>query len=382
MTQFTDRATISGQARITPEGYFVADALVARANNVQTYQARELGLTDRAPDATVRVFRPETEVFAVDSLQSLARIPVTVDHPAQMVDARNWRELAKGDVGEQVMRDGEFMRITLRVTDADAVDTVLRDHKEFSLGYGADIRFEAGDHQGEAYDAIATNFRYNHLAACRAARGGPELRIVDERPPFTGAQKMPKIVMVDGLPVDVSDAAAAEQTISKLIADRATAQAEATDAKAALGTAETTVAARDAEIVTLKDAAKAAEVTPQQLRDAARSYAVVVANAKALGATVTDAMDEAEVRKAAVAHKMGDKAAAYTPEQVVVAFDMLVDGLGDKAATAATAQDSLRDVIIATPTNLGDGATAFADARRARFERLGKAHRAPASAAA
>ena len=40
---FHDRATISGKARITREGYFVADALVAKANNIQDYRAVELG---------------------------------------------------------------------------------------------------------------------------------------------------------------------------------------------------------------------------------------------------------------------------------------------------------------------------------------------------
>jgi len=140
-----------GRARITPEGYFVADALVGRANNIQEYRAAELGdaFADRDPNSIVRVFRPETEVFAVDSVRSASRLPITLDHPAQagrgvMVDAKNWREFAKGETGEQIMRDGEFIRVPIRVTDAVAVDSVRSDRQEFSLGYSAEIRVQPG----------------------------------------------------------------------------------------------------------------------------------------------------------------------------------------------------------------------------------------------
>ena len=112
---FHDRATISGKARITREGYFVADALVATPNNIQDYRAVELGLTDRDPGQVVRVFRPEAAVFAVDTILSASRLPITLDHPPTLVDASNWREYAKGETGEEIMRDGEFMRVPIRV---------------------------------------------------------------------------------------------------------------------------------------------------------------------------------------------------------------------------------------------------------------------------
>jgi len=379
MALFFDRATISGNARITPEGYFVADALVARANNIQEYRASELGLTDRRPDDVVRVFRPETEVFAADSIATAVRLPVTLDHPVKdgkpvLVDATNWREFTRGETGDEVLRDGEFMRVPLRVTDAAAVSSVRRDRQEFSLGYNAELRMEPGQFGDQAYDAVMSNIRYNHLAACRTARGGPELRIVDEQttPPATGAPKMSKILMVDNLPVDVSDATAAEATISKLIGDRAAAQADALDAKGKLATAETTIAARDAEIVGLKDQVKNSQLSPAALRDAAANYARGVANAKALGATVTDAMDLPAVIAAAVAHKMGDAAKGYTPEQNAAAFDALVAGLGNQAAPVG---DALRDTIIATPVSANDATVAASDARAKRLERYAGAHR-------
>lgn len=375
-----------GRARITPEGYFVADALVGRANNIQEYRAAELGdaFADRDPNAIVRVFRPEAEVFAVDSVRSASRLPITLDHPVQagrgvMVDAKNWREFAKGETGEQIMRDGEYIRVPIRVTDANAVDSVRTDRQEFSLGYSAEIRVQPGVFDGQAYDAVLSNIRYNHLAACRAARGGPELRITDERP----AEKpkgIPMLILIDGLQVDVSNAEVAATTVRNLIAARDAANTDAKAAETALADARNTIAARDAEIVGLKDAADKAKPTPAALRDAAAAYARVSSKAKALGVTVTDEMDVDAMRRAAVVAKMGDAAAAYTPEQVTAAFDVLAAQIGDAPANV-TDTDPLRAMLRdGQPANLGDESKAFADARAARFERFNTAHKGTASA--
>jgi hypothetical protein len=382
MTLLYDRATIKGNATITPEGYFVADALVARANNIQDYRASELGLTDRDPSEVVRVFRPEAEVFAPDSLASAVRLPITLDHPVQngkgvMVDARNWREFTRGQTGDDVMRDGEFMRVPLRVTDGPAVASVQTDRQEFSLGYDCKLHFEAGTFNGQAYDAVATDLRYNHLAACRTARGGPQLRIVDERPAHNGGSTM-EIVMVDGFAVDAANPAIAKTAIENLRTARDTATAALDEATKTVGARDATIAAKDAEISNLKDQV-ANSASPQALRDAAASYARSVNKAKALGAPVTDAMDEATVIATAVKHKLGDKAAAYKPEQFSAAFDALEAPAG---ALGAQPRDALAAVIGDGAQSMGDAATEAAKARDARMARYANAHegRKPASA--
>lgn len=382
---FTPAAIEHGRARITPEGYFVADALVGRANNIQEYRAAELGdaFADRAPDSIVRVFRPESEVFAVDSVRSASRLPITLDHPVQggrgvMVDAKNWREFAKGETGEQIMRDGEFIRVPIRVTDAAAVASVRSDRQEFSLGYSAEIRVQSGVHDGQAYDAVLSNIRYNHLAACRVARGGPELRITDERTPKGTA---PMLIIIDGLQVDVSNSEVAATTVRNLVAARDAANTDARAAEAQLSEARNQIAARDAEIVGLRDALEKAKPTPAQIRDAAATYARVSNKARALGVTVTDAMDVDAMRRAAVSAKMGDAAAGYTAEQIVAAFDVLAAQVGDSPANVADA-DPLRSMLRDGPAaNLGDAAQAFADARAKRLERFATAHKGNAATA-
>lgn len=375
-----------GAARITPEGYFVADALVGRANNIQEYRAAELGdaFADRDPNSIVRVFRPESEVFAVDSVRSASRLPITLDHPVQagrgvMVDAKNFREFARGETGEQIMRDGEYIRVPIRVTDAAAVDSVRTDRQEFSLGYAAQIRVEAGVHDGQPYDAVLSDIRYNHLAACRVARGGPELRITDERP-AAKPKGTPMLILIDGLQVDVSNAEVAATTVRNLVTARDTAVAGLDAAQAAVAERDATIAARDAEIVGLKDAADKAKPTPAALRDAAAAYARTSAKAKALGATITDEMDVLTMQRAAVAVKMGDAAANYTDAQVQSAFDVLAAQVGDASANVNDA-DPLRAMLQdGKPVTLGDEQQAFADARAKRFERYGTAHKGTASA--
>jgi len=384
MIVFRDTATIkNGTGTITPEGYFVADALVARANNIQEYRARELGLTDRAPDDLVRVFRPEAEVFAVDSLATAAHIPITLDHPPVMVDAQNVLEYRRGGTGGQVLRDGEFMRIPLRIEDAGAVTSVRTERKEFSLGYAADLKLEAGVFDGQAYDASVTNLRYNHLAACKAARGGPELRIIDSRPDAPRQPEespMPHIVMVDSLPVDVSNAETAAQVVKQLVLARDTANGALEASQTALTTANNTVAARDGEIVTLKDSLDKAKLSPQALRDAAGDYARVSATAKALGATVTDAMDAQQIRDAAVAHKLPGKTYATDAERNAV-FDVLAAAVKPTGLTDA-APDPLRTLLTdGQPTNIGDAQVAANDARAKRFARFNNAHLGDTAAA-
>lgn len=68
--KFTDRVTIAGTRR-RDDGYLVADARVARTG-IQVYAGWEVGKPEKD---TVRVYRPEGEVFARDAMASFAHRP-------------------------------------------------------------------------------------------------------------------------------------------------------------------------------------------------------------------------------------------------------------------------------------------------------------------
>jgi hypothetical protein len=80
-----------GKRTFTSEGNLIAPAVLARSG-ILPYYARELGLTDRSPNALVKVFRsPETLAQSAPTFEAK---PITVDHPPQGVDATSWRKLA------------------------------------------------------------------------------------------------------------------------------------------------------------------------------------------------------------------------------------------------------------------------------------------------
>jgi hypothetical protein len=358
---FYDRAQIAGTARITKDGYFVADALVARADNIQDYLASELGLTDRAANDVVRVFRPAAEVFHKDALASLAHRPVTLDHPADPVQASNWKDHAVGDVGDEVMRDGEFVRVPIKIMDATAIASIKSDRREFSLGYTAEMTPQTGVHDGQSYDFVAKNFRYNHLAAVARARGGESLRIIDERNPDTPKETTMKIKIGDA-EVDATNGEAVRIAVDALntkLADGVKALADATGHAVADAA---TITAKDAEIADLKKQLADAAITPAKLADAAKVYADVQAKAKAVGVTVAADADTAAIKKAVVDAKMGDKAKDYTADHIDIAFDSLTAGVTVQANDNLTVQPLGAPRVLAT-----DNASVRDAARMAQY---------------
>jgi hypothetical protein len=375
--QFIDTVVLDG-VRKTRDGYLVASAKTARTG-IQIYSGRDIdpdnkhGLRDRAE---VRVYRSPDEVFHKDAMASMAHRPVTVDHPAEMVDATNWRKHSVGITGDEVARDGDFVRVPLTLMDQQAIDAYEAGKRELSWGYTCDIDFTDGvTPEGEAFDAAQRTIRANHLATCRNARGGPDLRLGDQTPKETPMAT--KTITFDGVPIEVTDAG--EAAIVKLqgqLATLATAKDEADKSVAELTTAGAT---KDAEITTLKKAVEDAKVTPAQMRDAAKAYARTLTDAKLLAPAVTlgDELDEAAIKRAVVSSKLGDAAKGWTDAQVDVSFNTLAAGLTDEQRQASP--DPLRDAIAQGGGNLQDGDKAVNDARAAMLADL---HAGKAGAAA
>lgn len=362
MVQFCDTLDASTAARICADGSLVAEVYAARTG-IQDYLGREVdpenahGLRDRA---TVKVYRPENEVFKADSLATFAAAPVTIDHPSTAVDATNWRELGVGEINGDVVRDGQRVRVPIIVRDAAAVKAATTTHKQLSMGYATNLVFPAdGKHpDGTACDAYQTDLRINHIALVRAARGGPELRVVDERPATPPHGDIPmKTLTIDGLKVpNVSDEA--EAAINKLLADNTSLTTKLKDSDALVATHVTTIATKDAEITTLKQQVADAAITPAKLRDAAKAYATVCDKAKALGVQFAEDADSEAIMKAVVNAKLGDAAKDWTADQVAVSFASL---------TADVKPGSTVQPIGAPRPLVADNAAAVSTIRAARY---------------
>lgn len=306
---FTDTSPI-GTFKDTADGYIVATSRIARAG-VQEYLASEIGLVG---DHIVRVNRPESEVFHKDTFASLARVPVTVGHPSEPVTADNWSDLAVGEVGDSVLRDGDYVVVNPMIKDTRGVGAAKTTHQEISMGYTADLK--AVDHKD--YEFEQTNIRYNHLALVPRGRAGSKARIADSADnwgasPVTITDKeAPKVAFTK---VKFGDA-----TISVDDADVVTLEKIMTDHQAVLDAKDAEKAAVD---VKLADA-ESKVLTDEQLAEKVKEFA------------------DAQMKLAAVTAKHGedfvkDKSAAY----IDAAYDLLPKdkdkaavALGDKAKSA------------------------------------------------
>lgn len=331
--KFVDTAPIAGTRR-TADGYLVAEVRCARTG-CQDYLAREVGLNR---DGIVTVYRPEAAVFDRASLATFAGKPVTLTHPDEPVTADNWRRYAVGDVGADIARDGEFVRVPIKLMDADAIRAVEGGVREISMGYETPLRHEDGvAPDGTPYQAVQTGpIRINHLALVPRARGGSELRIGDgaewgvapiimEDKSRKDQSMTLKTVTVDGIPVEVTDQGAAViATLQQRLADATTKTTEASAAHAAaIAAKDADIARRDAQIDDLKakvldDAAIDARV--QARADLIAGAGRIVAGFKTAG------LSDADIRKAVVVAKLGDAAiAGKSAEYIDARFDILAE---------------------------------------------------------
>lgn len=350
--KFTDTATISG-LRLTDSGNAHAEVRCARTG-CQTYLGAEMGLLDRE---TVTVYRPESAVFSKDSLATFAGKPVTIGHPDEMVTADNWKQHAVGDVGDEIARDGEFVKVPFRLLDAGAIKAVEDGTREISMGYTTPIVMQDGTApDGTQYDAVQSGpIKINHLAIVAKARGGEDLRIGDGAAnwgiaPYTPTADTKGRLMPDTLQTVVLGDQAAQVAVAdapKIEAFKTDAAKKLADAEAAHKTAldgkDKELADKDTEIKKLKDA---------QLSDADLD-ARVQARAKLLGdaakiddSVKTEGASDADIRKAVVTAKLGDDALKDKSDAYIEArFDALVEDAanGDPAADAIKGANPVKD---------------------------------------
>jgi hypothetical protein len=361
-------------------------------------------------DQIVKVYRPEDEVFAQDSVHSFLLKPITDDHPKDPVNAANWQNLAKG-VNAGALRDGEYLAFDLVLMDKALIDAVGNGKRELSNGYSSEIEFGDGvAPDGQPFQATQRAIRGNHIAVVDKGRAGSECRIGDaahcdaapqiafdgqtytrdasgdivstQRSDASSSQTgsgrqdgeagmATKTINFDGLPVEVTDAA--EAVIRKLEGQVKT----LTDAKAQsdtkVGELTATVSTKDGEIAALNKKIEDSVLTPAQLEKMVADRSVLIGQAKGIDAKiVTDGLTEAQIRKAAVVSQFGDAASWMDDAAIGGAFAVLAKDVK---------VDPVRDAITATPVVVGDAAAEYAASKEKAKAALRDGWRTPAIAA-
>jgi len=380
---------------MTREGYLDVRARISRAG-VYEYAAYELAplFDDREPLDLIRVYRSADEVFKSAAMQSFAKKPVTIGHPWTNVTAENVKDHQAGFSGDTIGREGDYLTCSLLIQSADAVNRILRGDGELSAGYECDLTREIGTHEGVRFDAVQRNIIGNHIALVDAGRCGPLCRVGDRAP--SGAKPQVASVAHDcacnGKP-DMTTATAVAAALMAVTHDGFTGQMDAVaatmfgkvkDQAAALQTANTKLEAElSATKTSMADAATkhAAELETlrKQIPDGAMLDLLVAGREKvktdakkvmgdAFAATGTDA----EIRRAVVNAKMGDKAKDKPDEYVSIAFTTLVDLAGDGNTNGNGQNFTGRDTISEAAQAAGGQAKpgTAASARQAMLDRM------------
>jgi len=343
--KFTDRAQIGGMKE-TQDGYLVGSLRCARTG-IQQYLGVELGLPTMD---VISVYRPESEVFSRDSLASYANKPISDDHPPVNVDATNWKQYGKGDIGSDVVRDGEFVSVSYKIMDSDTIVKVKAGKSEVSMGYMAEIEFTDGvTPDGQAYQAIQKNIRINHLAIVDRGRAGSECGFSDSANTLKwGTSPITKVLgdsnvdlktlIVDGLTVEttqeglkaVNQIADAKHAAIKALSDAQIAHDTAIAAK------DAELAKRDAEI----DMLKAAKLSDADIDAMVQARSDLLAKAKSVADADYTGLADSDIKKAAVVAKLGDAAINGKTEAYIDArFDILAELVDKKDPFATAMQD-------------------------------------------
>jgi hypothetical protein len=311
------------------DGYLSATPRVARTG-IQLYRGSELD-DERE---ILRVYRAPEQVFNRDSAKTFSSRPITSDHPPDMVTADNWRQHAVGYTGEDILRDGEFIRVPMTLCDGQTIRDFESGKRELSVGYTCDIAFENGKTaDGEEYDAVQKNIRVNHVAFVSHARGGDKLAFGDT----TTDQEVPemnmKTITVDGTSCPVPEHSvgpimraldAKNALIAKLQADQGEPDEDDQEEKGKKKKKAEEDAATIATLMKQMDALKA-QLSPDAMQVRIAEMADVTAKAKAaLGDDVNFAgKDVAAIRRAVVLARMGDEAAQWSDDAIAASFKTL-----------------------------------------------------------
>lgn len=181
----SDRADARGKRwEKTPEGYLVFRGVPVTRCGVYDYA------DESRPDGVRREYRPYDEVMRPESLATLEGKPIVWKHPRIWgedgapkdveVTAENHNRYSVGHVQNVRGAADGWPRADLYLTHAGAVAAVLAgEAMEVSLGYWSDDDKTPGStDEGEPYDLIQRNIRYNHCAVVEDARAGSAARLV------------------------------------------------------------------------------------------------------------------------------------------------------------------------------------------------------------
>lgn len=294
---------------------------------------------------TVRELRTPDEVLHPEALASFALVPVTNDHPPELLTADNAKQYAVGSVSESVVPEGDKVRASLMITDAAAIEALDAGKSELSCGYTADVVLESGVWQGQPYDAIQRNIRGNHVALVDAGRAGPTCSIRMDATDVAQEIAMDDVMIeVGGAKYSVPAEMAGElvkmlesKGLKPAMADEKPADKPSEEMAAVKADAQRKIDALQARLDGLQSAASAKSLRETIAREVREDIAVTDL-AKRFDADVSES-DSTESKRRKIVAKLDPsiKLDGKSPEYVGGLLDALVLARGEQVAASPRA---------------------------------------------
>lgn len=115
------------------------------------------------------------DLLTPEVLEQLKKLPITDDHPWELVNPDNAQDHVKGLTSGNAKIIENKLAGDGTVFDASLIGKILNNNKkECSLGFECKLVEESGEYKGQKYDRRQTEFEINHLAMVEKGRCGPD----------------------------------------------------------------------------------------------------------------------------------------------------------------------------------------------------------------
>lgn len=288
-----DTAGTISSVEATPQGGLRVRAHVTRTGVLEYV---------RADGSIRREYRPPDEVFAPSSLATLDDAPFTVMHPRGLVRPDAYHDLAVGHV-RNPRQDDRAVEAIVVVQAEKGLKAIRSGLREVSCGYECRTDETPGvTPEGEQYDAIQRDIKYNHVSLVPRGRAGKSVRLrMDGNGDMIFQPVGTLMIRIDDIDYPLeseADQKAASAALARYAAKR---DAEVASEKARADEALAKVASFEAAEKTRKDAL-VKEATSKILGKEGSQKDVI---AKVLPSVKLDGRSDAEIEvlfDAAVAH--------------------------------------------------------------------------------
>ncbi len=159
-------------------------------SRVGVYPYRGSSIKAPNPDALYQVYRPAMELSKPETLQSLKLLPWIDDHTMLGDPAINGytppeKKGVQGVIGEDVFFKDDTIYGNIKVWSLFLRNLIDSGKDELSCGYRCQYDWSPSSqnprptYNGQPYDVIQRNIRFNHLALVEDGRMGPDVSVLD-----------------------------------------------------------------------------------------------------------------------------------------------------------------------------------------------------------